>query len=155
MTAAASELSAVVERALGRVIDPEIRKPITELGMVESVEIVDVDGATVARVAVRLTIVGCPAADRIESDVRSAALVDGIDRVDITLDVMNAAQREALITRIRGERKIAFGPDSLTRIIAVTSGKGGVGKSSVTANLAVALATLGLRVGLLDADVHG
>ncbi|GAA2088636.1 Mrp/NBP35 family ATP-binding protein [Pseudolysinimonas kribbensis] len=143
--------------ALARVQDPEIRRPITELDMVRDA-VVD-EG--VARIDLRLTIVGCPAADRIERDVRAAASgVDGVTAVDLTIGVMTPVEREALVTRLRGVRPQQFGPDTLTKIFAITSGKGGVGKSTLTANLAVALAAPapggpGLRVGLVDADVFG
>ena len=140
--------------ALARVIDPEIRRPITELDMVESATVAD----GVATIAIKLTIVGCPAADRIEADVRAAALaVAGVSAVDLHVGVMTTAERDALTLRLRGGRVrgTQFGPDSLTRIYAITSGKGGVGKSSITANLGVALAARGLRVGILDADVFG
>jgi ATP-binding protein involved in chromosome partitioning len=143
-----------VFEALSRVIDPEIRRPITELDMVESVSVAD----GVAAVAIKLTIIGCPAADRIESDVRAAVLaVPGITRIDLTIGVMTRSERDALTLKLRGGRARGnqFGPDSLTRIYAITSGKGGVGKSSVTANLGVALAARGLRVGIVDADVFG
>jgi ATP-binding protein involved in chromosome partitioning len=141
-----------VRAALARVQDPEIRRPITELDMVRDVTVTD----AVARVELRLTIVGCPAADRIEGDVRAAVLaVPGIEAIDLDLGVMTPAEREALVTRLRGVRAMPFGPGTLTRVIAVTSGKGGVGKSTVTAELAVALAARGLRVGLVDADVFG
>ncbi|WP_294179341.1 Mrp/NBP35 family ATP-binding protein [uncultured Schumannella sp.] len=147
-----AELTDAVRRALARVQDPEIRRPITDLDMVRGVS---VDGGT-ARVEVRLTIVGCPAADTIERDVREAVLsVEGVESIELDLGVMTVAEREALTTRLRGSRAMPFGPDSLTRIIAVSSGKGGVGKSTLTANLAVALAAEGLRVGLIDADVFG
>src|SRR5690606_26288660 len=129
-----------VRTALSRVIDPEIRRPITELDMIREVA---VEGGR-ARVDLRLTIVGCPAADRIEADVRAAVLgVPGIDAIDLDIGVMTPAERDALIARLRGVRKMPFGPDTLTRIYAVTSGKGGVGKSTVTANLAVALSAQG------------
>jgi ATP-binding protein involved in chromosome partitioning len=148
-----SELSERVATALASVIDPEIRRPITELDMVDSVA---VDDAGQASVAIELTIVGCPAADRIEADVRAAvAAVPGVTGVDLTVGVMSPERRQALTERLRGTRTMPFGPDSLTRVYAVTSGKGGVGKSTLTANLAVALAARGLRVGLVDADVHG
>lgn len=148
-----SPLSENVREAVGRVSDPELRRPLSELGMVRSVES---DGADV-RVGISLTIVGCPAADRIESDVRQAAEgVPGVGEVTIDVGVMSPEERRELTERLRGSRRaMPFGPDSLTRVIAVTSGKGGVGKSTLTANLAVALAQRGLRVGLIDADVHG
>ncbi|MET1044869.1 MAG: Mrp/NBP35 family ATP-binding protein [Microbacteriaceae bacterium] len=143
-----------IRHALGRVLDPEIRKPITELDMVGDIRVQD--GA--ATVGVMLTIVGCPAADTIERDVRQAtAAVTGVSSVDVDVTVMTKQQREALTEKLRGGRSktLQFGPDSLTRIYAVTSGKGGVGKSTLTANLAVALAARGLSVGLVDADVFG
>lgn len=149
------DLAALVRDAVGAVTDPELRRPLSELDMVRDVS---VDGS-IARVAIALTIVGCPAASRIESDVSQAAAgVTGISRVSIDVGVMTPAERAALTEKLRGSRAartMPFGPDSLTRVIAVTSGKGGVGKSTVTANLAVALAQQGLSVGLLDADVHG
>jgi ATP-binding protein involved in chromosome partitioning len=149
-------LAELVRRALGGVLDPEIRKPVTELDMIGGVE---VDAAGHATVRVKLTIVGCPAADAIERDVRTAAeSVPGVTAVTVDVSVMSPAERAALTEKLRGGRAARaqqFGPDSLTRIYAVTSGKGGVGKSTVTANLAVALAERGLRVGVVDADVHG
>ncbi|WP_067250239.1 Mrp/NBP35 family ATP-binding protein [Microbacterium resistens] len=152
MTAASAE---DVRRAVGAVVDPELRRPLAELDMVRDIS---VEG-TEARVGIALTIVGCPAANRIEREVHAAALgVAGIDAVRVDVGVMTPDERRALTERLRGgrpARQMAFGPDSLTRVIAVTSGKGGVGKSSVTANLAVALAARGRRVGLIDADVHG
>ena len=144
----------VVQAAVGAVTDPELRRPLSELDMVRSVT---VQGGT-AHVEIALTIVGCPAADRIARDVRSAAAsVAGVVDVDLVVGVMTPTERAALTERLRGGRArvMPFGPDSLTRVIAVTSGKGGVGKSTVTANLAVALARRGLAVGLVDADVHG
>jgi ATP-binding protein involved in chromosome partitioning len=150
-----SDLAALVRVALSGVIDPEIRKPITELNMVSSVA---VDAAGRASVAIKLTIVGCPAAHRIESDVRAAAAsVPGVTGVGLEVGVMSPAERTALTERLHANRarEVPFGRDSLTRVYAVTSGKGGVGKSTLTANLAVALAERGLRVGLVDADVHG
>jgi len=145
---------AQVLTALGRVIDPEIRKPIVDLDMIGGVA---VHGDT-ASVSLKLTIVGCPAADTIERDVREAAAsVAGIRNVDVDVTIMTRAERDALTDKLRGGRAktMQFGPDSLTRIYAVTSGKGGVGKSTVTANLGVALAARGLRVGIVDADVFG
>jgi ATP-binding protein involved in chromosome partitioning len=144
----------LVSAALATVIDPEIRRPITELGMVGAIEVVE----NAAHVAIKLTIVGCPAADRIERDVRAAILtVPGIDEGVVTVSVMTKDERDALTARLRNGRPatLQFGPDSLTRIYAITSGKGGVGKSTLTANLGVALAARGLRVGIVDADVFG
>ncbi|WP_213814135.1 P-loop NTPase [Glaciihabitans sp. dw_435] len=135
-------------------MDPEIRKPITELDMVGDISVVD--GA--ASVTVKLTIVGCPAATTIERDVYSAtSAVPGVESTHVNVTVMTREEREALTAKLRGGRAktLQFGPDSLTRIYAITSGKGGVGKSTVTANLAVALAATGLRVGVVDADVFG
>ncbi|SFS08186.1 ATP-binding protein involved in chromosome partitioning [Microbacterium sp. cf046] len=144
-----------VRRAVGAVIDPELRRPIAELGMVRDISITD----GLASVGIVLTIVGCPAADRISADVRAAAAsVPGVTDVALDVGVMSPAERRELTERLRGgraAREMPFGPGSLTRVIAVTSGKGGVGKSTVTANLAVALAARGLAVGLVDADVHG
>lgn len=149
---------AVVDRvrsAVAAVTDPELRRPLGELDMVREIAVRE----GVAEVGIALTIVGCPAADRIERDVRAAAAsVDGVSRVEVAVGVMSPDERRALTERLRGgraAREMPFGPDSLTRVIAVTSGKGGVGKSTITANLAVALAARGLRVGLVDADVHG
>lgn len=147
-------LEAAVRRALASVIDPEIRRPITELDMVPSVS---VQGGQVT-VDLRLTVAGCPAAVSIERDVRTAASsVDGVSEVTVDVGVMDAATRDALTARLRGDRPSGhpFTAESLTRVIAVTSGKGGVGKSTITANLAVALAARGLNVGLVDADVFG
>ena len=140
--------------ALRRVIDPEIRKPIVDLDMIGGVTV----AGDTASVALKLTIVGCPAADTIERDVREAAAsVPGISHVDVDVSIMTRAERDALTDKLRGGRAktVQFGPDSLTRIYAVTSGKGGVGKSTLTANLGVALAAQGLRVGIVDADVFG
>ena len=141
--------------ALARVIDPEIRKPITDLDMVAGVRIVD--GR--ALVGIRLTIAGCPAARQIERDVlRAVESVAGPGNVTVDESVMTREQRRAMTEKLRGgkeARSNQFGPDSLTRVYAITSGKGGVGKSTITANLAVALAGRGLRVGIIDADVYG
>jgi len=155
VTVADGDAAAAVRRAVEAVSDPELRRPLGELDMVRDISVAD----GVARVAIALTIVGCPAADRIQRDVHAAAArAPGIDSVQVELGVMTSAERAALTARLRGGRAVRqmpFGPDSLTRVIAVTSGKGGVGKSTVTANLAVALARRGLAVGLIDADVHG
>jgi ATP-binding protein involved in chromosome partitioning len=143
--------------ALSTVQDPEIRRPITELGMVKSAD-VDADG--VARVGVYLTVSGCPMRDEITSRVTAAVgALAGVTRVEVELDVMSAEQRQQLQAHLRGdqaEREIPFArPGSLTRVFAVASGKGGVGKSSVTVNLAVQMAQQGLQVGVLDADIYG
>ncbi|HET9655033.1 MAG TPA: Mrp/NBP35 family ATP-binding protein [Kineosporiaceae bacterium] len=146
-----------VQAALATVNDPEIRRPITDLDMVRSVQ---VDGGTV-RVEVLLTVPGCPLKDTLTRDVRAAvAKVEGVQEVDVVLDVMSDAQRQALREKLRGggqaAREIPFAkPGSLTRVFAVASGKGGVGKSSVTVNLAAAMAADGLSVGVVDADVYG
>jgi ATP-binding protein involved in chromosome partitioning len=146
-----------VQAALATVNDPEIRKPITELGMVEAVDVSD-DGRV--RVTVLLTVAGCPMKDTITRDTTAAlARVDGVTGVEVQLGVMSDQQRGTLRDQLRGgaaEREIPFArPDSLTTVYAVASGKGGVGKSSVTVNLAVALAEEGLRVGVVDADIYG
>ncbi|HEY5223563.1 MAG TPA: P-loop NTPase [Microbacteriaceae bacterium] len=145
-----------VRAALARVIDPEIRKPITELDMVGSVA---VDHAGHAVVQIKLTIVGCPAARAIERDVTAAVLeTQGVASAEIVVGVMTPTERAALTEKLRGgkaARTMPFGPGSLTRVFAITSGKGGVGKSTLTANLAVALAEQGLAVGVIDADVYG
>ncbi|WP_065573461.1 Mrp/NBP35 family ATP-binding protein [Micrococcus luteus] len=143
----------VLER-LATVQDPEIRRPITDLGMVESV----VETAPgVVEVAVLLTIAACPLRGTIQTDVAGAvADVPGCGSVDVRVGVMEPERRLALQDALRATRPTnPFGKDTLTRVLAVASGKGGVGKSSVTANLAVALAARGLAVGLIDADVHG
>jgi ATP-binding protein involved in chromosome partitioning len=143
--------------ALATVEDPEIRRPITEIGMVKSAS-VDEDGT--ARIAVYLTISGCPMKDTLTERVTKAVgAVPGVTSVQVELDVMSDEQRKALQTQLRGDnpqREIPFAqPGSLTRVFAVASGKGGVGKSSVTVNLAAAMASRGLRVGVVDADIYG
>lgn len=146
-----------VREALATVNDPEIHRPITELGMVKSVEI-DPDG--VVAVTVYLTVSGCPMRETITRNVTDAvARVEGVSRVEVTLDVMSDEQRKELAGALRGgtaEREVPFAqPGSLTRVYAVASGKGGVGKSSVTVNLAAAMAADGLKVGVVDADIYG
>lgn len=146
-----------IRAALSRVQDPEIRKPITELGMVKSI---DIDDAGNVAVGVYLTTAGCPLRTEITERVTKAvADVAGVGAVDVTLDVMNDEQRTELRRSLRGdstEPVIPFAqPGSLTRVYAVASGKGGVGKSSVTVNLAAAMAARGLSVGVLDADIYG
>jgi ATP-binding protein involved in chromosome partitioning len=146
-----------VKAALNGVHDPEINRPITELGMVKDVTVA-ADGT--AKVAVWLTVAGCPMRDTITSRVTTAvSAVPGIREVQVELDVMSDAQRTALRQQLRGtteEPRIPFAePGSLTRVYCIASGKGGVGKSSVTVNLAVAMADRGLSVGVVDADIYG
>ena len=146
-----------VRAALARVMDPEIRRPITDLGMVRSVDVAD-DGGVV--VGIDLTTAGCPLRDTLTRDVTAAvSALDGVTGVRVEMGVMSEEQRKELRTQLRGgapEPVIPFAlPDSLTRVYAIASGKGGVGKSSVTANLAVSMAADGLRVGVVDADVYG
>ena len=146
-----------VKAALNEVHDPEINRPITELGMVKDVTVA-ADGT--AKVAVWLTVAGCPMRDTITSRVTTAvSAVPGIREVQVELDVMSDAQRTALRQQLRGtteEPRIPFAePGSLTRVYCIASGKGGVGKSSVTVNLAVAMADRGLSVGVVDADIYG
>ncbi len=144
-----------IRAALATVIDPELHKPITELGMVDSVDLLN----GVAKLTILLTIPGCPMRERLDRDIRSATLsIDGVKTVDLTFGSMNEEQRANVKSIMRGgrEKTIQFAlPNSLTRVIGVASGKGGVGKSSVTVNLAVAAARAGLKVGILDADVYG
>lgn len=147
-----------LHHALGTVMDPEIRRPITELGMVQRAE-ADADGRV--QVTILLTVAGCPMRDTLTRDVTNAVSeLPGVTDVDLTMDVMSDEQRQRLQQELRGGKQggkqIPFAqPDSLTRIYAIASGKGGVGKSSVTANLAVSLAAQGHSVGLVDADVYG
>lgn len=145
-----------VREALGTVLDPEIRRPITELDMVRSVEITEhhVD------VAIALTTAGCPLRGTIAGTIEQAVgRVEGVESVSVEFGVMTEEERRALQTKLRGgvpEAVIPFSqPGSLTRVYAIASGKGGVGKSSVTANLAVTMAKSGLRVGIVDADIYG
>jgi len=146
-----------IHKALSRVQDPEIHRSITELDMVKEVHVA-ADGAV--KVAIFLTVAGCPMKDRLTNDIkREVGTIDGVTAVEVELDVMNSEQREALKTKLRGgqvEREIPFAQaGSLTRVYAIASGKGGVGKSSVTVNLAAALAAKGLKVGVVDADIYG
>jgi len=146
-----------IQAALATVNDPEIRRPITDLGMVESV---DVDDAGAVTVKILLTVAGCPLKDTITRDVTAAvSKVAGVSGVAVPMGVMSTEQRSGLQEKLRGgqtQKEIPFArPDSLTKVYAVASGKGGVGKSSVTVNLALAMARQGLKVGIVDADIYG
>jgi ATP-binding protein involved in chromosome partitioning len=152
-----AELTAAVRAALAKVIDPELRRPITELGMVKSVEVAP-DHAV--DVEIYLTTAACPKKTEISERVaRAVTDVPGTGEVKVGLDVMSDEQRTELRKQLRGDARepvIPFAqPGSLTRVYAVASGKGGVGKSTVTVNLAAAMAARGLSVGVLDADIHG
>jgi ATP-binding protein involved in chromosome partitioning len=157
MSAPASTMEDAVQAALATVDDPEIRRPITELGMVKGFTVVN------GRVTVELllTVSGCPLRDKLNADITAALTrIPGITGVSIDFGVMSNEQRQALQTRLRGgsaaEPVIPFAqPGSRTRVYAVASGKGGVGKSSVTVNLAASLAARGLSVGVVDADIYG
>ncbi|HET8664772.1 MAG TPA: Mrp/NBP35 family ATP-binding protein [Nocardioides sp.] len=143
--------------ALATVHDPEIKRPITELGMVDHLEVEETGRVAVT---VLLTVAGCPLKDTIDRDVRRAlGEVEGVTEVALTLGTMSEEQRAELQKNLRGgqaPKEIPFSqPGSLTKVFAVASGKGGVGKSSVTVNLALALAREGRSVGIVDADIYG
>ena len=144
-----------VLRALERVIDPELGRPVTELDMVRDVRI---EGGDVA-VTIALTVAGCPLRSSFENQVREAVGgLPGVRSVALAFDVMSPDERQALTAKLRGgvtERTKGISLDASTRVVAVASGKGGVGKSTLTANLATAFARLGQRTGILDADVYG
>ena len=147
-----------VMAALETVIDPEIHRPIVDLNMT-SAEQVTIDGSTVT-VEVLLTTAGCPLRTTIHADIiKAVGAVEGVENVKVDMGVMSDEQKKALREKLNGgrpEREIPFAqPNSLTRVIAVTSGKGGVGKSSMTANLAAAMTQAGLKVGVMDADIYG
>ncbi|HEX6519695.1 MAG TPA: Mrp/NBP35 family ATP-binding protein [Streptosporangiaceae bacterium] len=146
-----------ITTALAGVKDPEIGRPITELNMVKSIDIAP-DGRV--DVGVYLTVAGCPMREEITSRVNKAvSSLPGVSAVRVALDVMSEEQRQSLQTQLRGgkpEPVIPFAqPSSLTQVFAIASGKGGVGKSSVTVNLAAALAASGRKVGVMDSDIYG
>ena len=150
---------AAIRSALSTVQDPEIRRPITEIGMVGDVRLDEADPGHVT-VRILLTIAGCPMKSTLEKDVTAAvSQVDSVERVTVEMGVMDEQQRAQLKQTLRGgqaEREIPFQrPDNMTRIYAVASGKGGVGKSSVTVNLAASMAAQGMKVGVVDADIYG
>jgi ATP-binding protein involved in chromosome partitioning len=151
-----------VRFALRNVLDPEIHRPIEDIGMLKGIA---VQNGSVT-VDVLITIEGCPLKDRIDNDVRTAVMpLPGVERVEVRLSPMSEAERQALVAKLRGAAPgaqagappppQAFFTDGKTSVIAVASGKGGVGKSSVTVNLAAALAAEGHRVGVVDVDVWG
>ena len=140
--------------ALSKVIDPELRAAITDLGMVEVLS----ESPSRANVRIKLTIAGCPAAQKIERDVK-ARLEEAFEDYELEMTTMTQAERDELKVKLRGNKPVRFNPfvqdDNFTRVIFVGSGKGGVGKSTLTANLAVSLAQLGYKIGLIDADIFG
>ena len=149
------EIEEQIHKALQGVSDPELHRPLPELGMVKSVNF----KKGIAQITILLTISGCPMRDRLERDISDALEpIAEVTSLDLTFGVMNDEERNNVKRLLKGgkEKFIPFAqPDSLTRVIGIASGKGGVGKSSVTANLAVAAAKKGLKVGILDADVYG
>ena len=155
MSLSRDEVISQIHSALATVSDPELHRPLPDLGMVESVNF----DSGLANIKILLTISGCPMRDKLKSDVTSAVSnVAGVEKVELEFGVMNEAQRDNVKKLLRGGREkfIPFAqPDSLTRVWAISSGKGGVGKSSVTVNLAAALSKRGFKVGVLDADVYG
>jgi ATP-binding protein involved in chromosome partitioning len=145
-----------VREALSTVNDPEIKRPITDLGMVDGITIGDKE----ITVRLLLTVSGCPLKDTLNRDITAAVLTVAPDvNVVVDMGVMNDEQRKSMQQMLRGghtEREVPFAQvGSLTKVFAVASGKGGVGKSTVTVNLGLAMANRGLKVGIIDADIYG
>src|SRR4029077_6230299 len=144
-----------ITEALSKVIDPELKRPVTELDMVRDVR---VEGGHVA-VMIALTVAGCPLRDSFENQVGEHVLpLPGVESVSLEFDVMSPDERAKLTQRLRGGvtgRSKGLSVDASTRVLAIASGKGGVGKSTLSVNLAAAFDRLGLRTGILDADVYG
>lgn len=146
-----------VTAALATVVDPEIHRPITEINMVGDI---DISPAGVAKIEIRLTTAGCPLKDQISSEVKEKiSALPGISQVKVVLTEMSAEQKADLRKKLRGGMAPKVIPftrkENLTRVYAISSGKGGVGKSSVTVNLAAAMAKNGKKVGIVDADIYG
>jgi ATP-binding protein involved in chromosome partitioning len=146
--------TAQVLKALEQVIDPELRRPVTELGMVRDVGV----NEDVVSLTVVLTVAGCPLRNSFEEQVERVLAPLGVSGVELSFEVMTPEERQALAARLRGGAPGAGEVVRLPagcRVVAVASGKGGVGKSSLAANLAVAFSRLGHQTGVLDADVYG